>query len=95
LYLPKEVQKRYKFGNTTIKPICTSYHYTTLHPNATRNERRKQKRAQETLQQKEQRRLERRQKYAARDPETIESQRKRSNERDCQTYVAMDKDEKH
>ena len=62
--------------------------------NATRNKRRKQKRAQETLQEKEQRRLERRQKYAARDPETIESQRKRRNERDRQTYAAMDKDEK-
>ena len=44
---------------------------------------------------KEQRRLERRQKYAARDPETIESQRKRRNERDRQTYAAMDKDEKN
>jgi hypothetical protein len=63
--------------------------------NATRNELRKRKRAQETLQEKEQRRLERRQKYAVRDPETIESQRKRSNERDCQTYAAMDKDGKN
>jgi hypothetical protein len=50
---------------------------------------------QETLQEKEQRRLERHQKYAARDPETIESQRKRRNERDRQTYAAMDKDEKN
>ena len=39
-------------------------------------------RAQETLQEKEQGRLERRQKYAARDPETIKSQHKRRNERD-------------
>ena len=52
-------------------------------------------RAQETLQEKVQRRLERHQKYAARDPETIESQRKRRNERDRQTYAAMDKDEKN
>ena len=44
---------------------------------------------------KAQRRLERRQKYAARDPETIESQHKRRNERDRQTYAAMDKDEKN
>ena len=63
--------------------------------NATRNERQKRKRAQETLQEKEQRSLERRKKYAARDPETIESQRKRRNERDRQTYAAMDKDEKN
>jgi lysyl-tRNA synthetase class I len=62
--------------------------------NATRNKRRKQKHAQETLQEKEQRRLEHRQKYAARYPETIESQRKRRNEKDRQTYAAMDKDEK-
>ena len=60
--------------------------------NATRNERRS---AQETLQEKEQRRLERHQKYAARDSETIKSQRKRRNERDRQTYAAMDKDEKN
>jgi hypothetical protein len=60
--------------------------------NATGNKRRKWKRAQETLYEKEQRRLERRQKYAARDPETILSQSKRRNERDRQTYAAMDKD---
>jgi hypothetical protein len=70
--------------------------FSTIMPssNATRNKRRKQKRAQETLQEKEQRRLQCRQKYAARDPETIESQCKRRNERDRQTYAAMDKDEK-
>ena len=54
----------------------------------------KRKRAQETPQEKEQRRCKRRQKYAARDLETIELQCKRRNERDRQTYVAMDKVEK-
>ncbi len=63
--------------------------------NATSNERQKRQRAQETLQEKVQRRLERRQKYAARDPKTIENQHKRRNERDRQTYAAMDKDEKN
>ena len=59
--------------------------------NATRKERLKRKRAQETPQEKEQRRCKRRQKYAARDLETIELQCKRRNERDRQTYAAMDK----
>ncbi len=61
---------------------------------ATRKERLKRKRAQETPQEKEQRRCKRRQKYKARDLETIERQRKRRNERDRQTHAAMDKDEK-
>ena len=59
--------------------------------NATRKERLKQKRAQETPQEKEQRRCKPRQNYAARDLETIELQCKRRNERDRQTYAAMDK----
>ena len=77
-------------------PLARTLFTTIIMPssNATRNERYKRKRAQETLQEKQQRRLERRQKYAARDPETIERQRKRRNERDRQIYAAMDKDEK-
>jgi hypothetical protein len=59
--------------------------------NATRKERLKRKRAQETPQEKEQRRCKRRQKYAARDLKTIKLQCKRRNERDRQTYAAMDK----
>ena len=58
--------------------------------NATRKEQLKRKRAQE----KEQRRCKCRQKYAARDLETIELQCKRRNERDYQSYATMDKVEK-
>ena len=63
-------------------------------PNTTRKERLKRKRAQETPQEKEQRRCKRHQKYAARNLEPIELHFKRRNERDRQTYAAMDKDEK-
>ena len=47
--------------------------------------------AQETPKEKVQRICKRHQKYAARDLETIELQCKRRNERDRQTYAAMDK----
>jgi hypothetical protein len=59
--------------------------------NATTKERLKRKRALETPQEKEQRRCKPRQNYAARDPETIELQCKRRNERDCETYADMNK----
>ena len=62
--------------------------------NTTRNKQLKQKCAQEIPQEKEQRRCNRRQKDEARDLKTIECQRKRQNERDRQTYAAMDKVEK-
>jgi hypothetical protein len=67
-------------------------HLTTMpSPNTTRKERLKRKRAQETPQEKEQRRCKRHQKYAARNLEPIELHFKRRNERDRQTYAAMDK----